>query len=124
MVNLVRCLGGLLLTVCLVQVGQADDAPFAVLAADGKARCVVATGEKPQLMERRAAAELATVISRDSGSRVDVVKFSELSQPASSGLTVILGGTPGSVPASRSPWSERPARARAPSSTSSPGCCR
>ena len=98
MVGRIRCLGVLLLLACQAQVSQAADKPFAVLAAGGKARCVVATGDKPQLMERRAAAELATVISRDSGAEIEVVKYSALPQPTPDGPTVVLVGTPGSVP--------------------------
>ena len=98
MVGPVRCLGAVLLVACQVHVGQAAEKPFAVLAADGKARCVVATGDKPQLMERRAAAELATVIARDSGAKVPVLKYSELPQSTPEGPAVILVGTPGSVP--------------------------
>ena len=98
MVGPVRCLGAVLLVACQVHVGQAAEKPFAVLAADGKARCVVATGDKPQLMERRAAAELATVISRDSGAKVPVLKYSELATPTPEGPAVILVGTPDSVP--------------------------
>jgi len=99
MFQLIRCLGVLLLTSWLAQVLEAGEAPFAVLASDGKSRCVVATGEQPQLMERRAAAELAAVIARDSGATVKVLKYSELGPPGGDGPTVILVGTPGSVPA-------------------------
>ena len=87
-----------LTTACLARTGRSDEQPFAVLASDGTARCIVVTADQPSLMERRAAAEIARTISRDGGADVPTLSLSKLSPAVTGDQTIVLLGTPQSVP--------------------------
>ena len=87
---------GILLT-CQRQ-AYGTDAPFATLAKPSAAQCLVTTADHPSLMERRAAVELAEVISRDSGATVKPMAWSELPQLPLPNQTIVLLGTPHTSP--------------------------
>ncbi|MEE3373291.1 MAG: hypothetical protein VX346_28405 [Planctomycetota bacterium] len=74
------------------------EAIFATLAQPGDARCLVVTADQPALMERRGAAELAQVISRDSGVQVNPLVWSSLPSRVAPQNTIILLGTPQTLP--------------------------
>ena len=81
-----------------VTAAPGGDGIFATLAQPGNAGCLVVTADRASLMERRGAAELAEVISRDSGVRVKPLAWSARPQPLLPQKTIILLGTPQTSP--------------------------